>query len=129
MKWRKEMKRLSLKFTSILFVVGIAFTGLMSSAAQNSNKRTTAERTMEGYISDNHCGLHHMKSMGDDKACTLMCVKNGGKFVLADRDHKRVYQLDKTGQDKAREFAGQKVKVTGRLTGKTIRVSAIEAAG
>ena len=68
-----------------------------------------------------------MAGMGDDKSCTLMCVKNG-KFVLADRDHKRVYKLDKTGQEKAREFAGQKVKVTGRLSGKTIRVTAIEAA-
>jgi len=68
-----------------------------------------------------------MESMGDDKSCTLMCVKDG-KFVLADRDHKRVYQLDKAGQEKAREFAGQKVKVTGRVVGKTIRVSAIEAA-
>ena len=27
-----------------------------------------------------------------------------------------------------REFAGQKVKITGRITGKTIRVTAIEAA-
>jgi len=51
------------------------------------------------------------------------------KFVLADRGHKRVYQLDKTGQEKAREFAGQKVKVTGRVMGKTIRVTSIEAAG
>ena len=122
------MKRLSLKSTSILFVLGIAFMGLTSSAAQNSNKSATAERTIEGYISDNHCGLHHMKGMGDDKACTLMCVKNGGKFVLADRSHKRVYQLDKTGQEKARDFAGMKVKVTGRLSGRTIRVTAIEAA-
>ncbi len=47
---------------------------------------------------------------------------------LADRDHKRVYQLDKAGQEKAREFAGQKVKVTGRVVGKTIKVTAIEAA-
>ena len=122
------MKRLSLKSTSILFVLGFAFMGLTSSAAQNSNKSATAERTIEGYISDNHCGLHHMKGMGDDKACTLMCVKNGGKFVLADRSHKRVYQLDKTGQEKARDFAGMKVKVTGRLSGRTIRVTAIEAA-
>ena len=129
MKWRKEMKRLSLKLTSIVFVLSIAFIGLTSNAAQNSNKSATAERTIEGYISDNHCGLHHMKSMGgDDKACTLMCVKNGGKFVLADRGHKRVYQLDKTGQEKARDFAGMKVKVTGRLSGRTIRVTAIEAA-
>jgi hypothetical protein len=63
----------------------------------------------------------------DEKDCTLMCVKNG-KFVLADRDHKVVYQLDRAGQEKAREFAGQKVKITGRITGKTIRVTTIETA-
>ncbi len=68
-----------------------------------------------------------MDGMESDKACVLMCVANG-KFVLADRDHKKIYQLDKVGQDKAREFAGQKVKITGRITGKTIRVTAIEAA-
>jgi len=56
-----------------------------------------------------------------------MCVKSG-KLVLADRDHKRVYQLDKNGQQKAGEFAGEKVKVTRRVTGKTIRVAAIEGA-
>ena len=63
----------------------------------------------------------------DAKECTLMCVKGGGKFILADRLHKRVYRLDNAGQQKAREFAGQKVKVTGRVTGKMIRVTAIEA--
>lgn len=31
------------------------------------------------------------------------------------------------GQEKAREFAGQEVKITGRITGKTIRVTTIEA--
>jgi hypothetical protein len=30
--------------------------------------------------------------------------------------------------EKAREFAGQKVKITGRITGKTIRVTTIETA-
>jgi hypothetical protein len=38
------------------------------------------------------------------------------------------YRLDKAGQQKARDFAGQKVKVTGRVVGKTIRVTGIEAA-
>jgi len=93
-----------------------------------AQKTKPAEKSLVGFISDNHCGLKHQTGMGDDKSCTLMCVKNGGKFVLADRDNKRVYQLDQAGQDKAREFAGQKVKVTGRVSGKTIRVTAIEAA-
>jgi Cu+-exporting ATPase len=92
----------------------------MTTTVQNSNSKTRPETSLVGYVKDNHCGLEHMEGMGDDKSCTLMCVKNG-KFVLVDREHKHVYQLDKPGQEKAREFAGQKVKVTGRLTGKTIR--------
>lgn len=69
-----------------------------------------------------------MPGMGDDKSCTLMCVKGGRKFVLADSNHRVEYRLDKAGQEKAREFGGQKVKVTGVVTGKTIKVTAIEAA-
>lgn len=108
----------------MLLVLGVVLVTPLSGVAQKTQR---AEKTLIGYVSDNHCGLKHMAGMGDDKSCTLMCVKHG-KFVLADRDHKRVYQLDKTGQAKAREFAGQKVKVTGRVSGKTIRVTAIEAA-
>jgi len=124
----ETMRSILLRLTLILLVLGAASVVPFSSAAQNSNKSATQERTIAGFISDNHCGLKHMKGMGDDKSCTLMCVDRGGKFVLADRDHKRVYQLDKTGQEKAREFAGQKVKITGRVTGRTIRVTNIEAA-
>ena len=114
----KNVKRMLM-----LLVVGVVLVAPISGLAQ----RRSAERTLTGYVSDNHCGLKHTSGMGDDKSCTLMCVKNG-KFVLADRDHQRVYQLDKTGRERAREFAGQKVKVTGRVSGKTIRVTAIEAA-
>lgn len=101
---------------------GLATTG----ATQKTRAKTAAAKTVIGYISDSSCGLQHMAGM-DEKDCTLMCVKNG-KFVLADRDRKVVYQLDKVGQEKAKEFAGQKVKITGRVTGKTIRVTVIEAA-
>lgn len=107
----------------MLLVLELVLVTPLSSIAQ----KKPAVRTLIGYVSDNHCGLKHMAGMGDDKSCTLMCVKDG-KFVLADRDHKRVYQLDKTGQEKAREFAGQKVKVSGRVSGRTIKVTAIEAA-
>ncbi|MDQ2920706.1 MAG: DUF5818 domain-containing protein [Acidobacteriota bacterium] len=114
------------KSTSMLLALVAVLAVSLTSTAQNSNSKTRPETAVVGYISDNHCGLKHMAGMGDDKSCTLMCVKHG-KFVLADRDHKRVYNLDKTGQAKAREFAGQKVKITGRRTGKTIHVTAIEA--
>jgi len=123
-----EMRTLSLKVSFILLALAAASAVSVSGIAKNSNNNSAQETTIVGYISDSSCGLKHMSGMGDDKNCTLACVKGGGKFVLADRDHKVVYRLDNTGQEKAREFAGQKVKVTGQVTGKTIKVSAIEAA-
>ena len=118
----------------LLISIGILATLSLSTASifgatrvtQKAKTKTATARTVIGYISDSSCGLQHMAGM-DEKECTLMCVKNG-KFVLADRDRKVVYQLDKVGQEKAREFAGQKAKITGRITGKTIRVTGIEAA-
>jgi hypothetical protein len=108
---------LSLHSASALATIGVT---------QKTKAKSAAAKTVVGYISDSSCGLQHMSGM-DEKDCTLMCVKNG-KFALADRDHKVVYQLDQAGQEKAREFAGQKVKITGHITGKTIRVTTIEAA-
>ena len=121
------MKRLLINL-GILVALSLNMASALANpgGTQKTKARTAAARTVVGYISDSSCGLEHMAGM-NEKDCTLMCVKNG-KFVLADRDHKVVYQLDRVGQEKAREFAGQKVRITGRLTGKTIRVTAIEAA-
>lgn len=121
------MKTLSLKLALILLVFGAASIVTQSGTAQNSNNKAAPETMIVGYIGDSACGLGHMSGM-DAKECTIMCVKGGSKYILADRDHKRVYRLDSAGQQKAREFAGQKVKVTGRVIGRTIRVTTIEAA-
>ena len=120
------MRTNSLRFLTLLLVVMATLTLPESALGQKTKKKPAPDRTLIGHISDAACGLQHMAGM-NEKDCTLMCVKNG-KFVLADREHKLVYQLDETGQERAREFAGQKVKVKGRVTGKTIRVTAIEAA-
>ena len=111
----------------ISLTLGMVLAFSLAVTAQNSRSKASPETTIVGYISDSMCGLKHMSGMGDDKNCTLACIKQESKFVLADRDHKRVYRLDQAGQEKAREFAGQKVKITGRVTGRTIRVTAIEA--
>jgi mono/diheme cytochrome c family protein len=98
-------------------------------AAQTGDKG--AEKTTVGYISDSMCGLDHSAmKMGDDKTCARKCVDAGAKFVLADRAHKVVYAMDAAVQEKAREFAGQKVQVTGLVDAKakTIHVTKIEAA-
>jgi hypothetical protein len=94
-----------------------------------------APKVFKGEVMDDMCakaGSHTemqkmMKSMGNDaKTCTVECVKLGGKYVLYDGDSKTSYQLDP--QDKAKEFAGQKVKVTGTSDGGTIHVKNIEPA-
>ena len=107
-------------------VIALSLNTVSAFAIQKTKVKTAGAKTVVGYISDSSCGLQHMEGM-NEKDCTLMCAKNG-KFVLADRDHKVVYQLDKVGQEKAPEFAGQNVKVTGRISGERIRVTAIEAA-
>ena len=131
------MKKLSLAILSFL-----VFTGLCFGAGK--------ERTFTGAIMDSQCsmmGSHEkMEAMHQDKlqqmgvkasddltgkaarACTLMCVKQGGKFVLFNKEKKVVYMLD--DQEKPEEFAGQNVKVTGTYDkkSKTIHVASIEAA-
>jgi len=86
-----------------------------------------APQTFTGVISDDMCGLDH-SGMGEDdeKKCTLSCVESGSDFVLADREHQKVYLLD--DQKKPREFAGDKVVVVGTLDGETIHVQSITAA-
>ncbi len=82
-------------------------------------------KIFSGEIMDNMCaaagshkGMEDMFHIGDDpKKCTLECVAKGGKFVLYNSETKTVYQLD--DQQKPKEFAGRKVKVSGAYNGKT----------
>jgi hypothetical protein len=75
-----------------------------------------------------HEAMMKMEGAKSAKECTLACVKQGGKFVLYDAASKTTYQLD--NQEKPKEFAGQKVKVSGTLDekSKTIHVRNIQAA-
>jgi hypothetical protein len=80
--------------------------------AQNKNG------TFTGEIMDKQCaqmGSHEnmTKAMGakDARECTLACVKNGDSFALLDPQTKKVYPIE--DQKKAREYAGQRVHITG----------------
>jgi hypothetical protein len=61
----------------------------------------------------------------DKKKCTLSCTESGSDFVLADKEHKKVYKLD--DQKRPKEFAGDKVVIVGTLDGDTIHVQSIAA--
>ena len=92
-------------------------------------------RTFRGEIMDSMCAAMGSHSPGgyqathtnNPKDCTLACVKAGAKLVLYNHAKKNTFQLD--DQAKARDFAGQKVKVTGTYdkATKTIHVEKMEA--
>jgi hypothetical protein len=118
--------------------------GMMAAATivLASGLASAKDKTFTGEIMDSQCaqnGSHAMmlkqegmanKDPNDPmakKMCTENCLKMGGKLVLYDAGTKTVYQLD--DQDKPKDFAGQKVKVTGSLdkATKTIHVATIKA--
>jgi hypothetical protein len=95
-------------------------------------------KTFHGEIADSQCSLNvhsltrsheemlKSKSMGGtSRNCTLYCIQFlGGDFVLSSKND--VFRLD--DQDKAKQFAGMKVKISGSLDPKTktIHVESIE---
>ncbi|HKT11103.1 MAG TPA: DUF5818 domain-containing protein [Terriglobia bacterium] len=118
------MKKVALAVVAIMVMATFSF-------AQGQNAKT-----FKGEIMDSMCasmGGHSQAAYESThthtpKDCTLACVKAGSKFVLYNKAKKTTLQL--SDQDKARDFAGQEVKVTGTYdkATKTIHVSNIEAA-
>ncbi len=108
---------------------------LLARAATDKDK----PKTFFGEIADSQCSLNvhsltrshqemlKSKSMGGtSRNCTLYCIQYlGGDFVLSSKDD--VLRLD--DQERIKEFAGRKVKITGSLDPKTktIHVEKIEA--
>jgi hypothetical protein len=95
-----------------------------------SSSAGQSTQTFTGIITDSECstGNHAKMRMGPtDAECTRACVSaHGASFVLY--TGKEVFAL--TDQQTPDKFAGQKVRVTGTLDGKTktIRVESISAA-
>jgi len=73
-----------------------------------------------GYIIDESCA--GKSAMKGNEACARKCIRGGSPAVLLSEGDK-VYKLD--DQAKVSEHAGHKVKVTGTLTGDTIKVDTI----
>lgn len=135
------MKKLLMLVMSVTLLSATAFAQnpcnpCSPKSGKTVSRATGKTRTIVGHIADSQCGLTHQKmqeagNMGkDDRTCTLKCVEMGGKFVLADRARNVIYTLDEESQEKAREFAGQKVKIRGQVDSKTktIHVESISAA-
>lgn len=118
-------------------ICAVIFTGALSLFAKGADKERT--KTFTGEIADSQCSLNvhsltrshqemlKSKSMGGtSRNCTLYCIQYlGGDFVLSSKND--VFRLD--DQDKAKQFAGMKVKITGSQDPKTkmVHVESMEA--
>jgi hypothetical protein len=86
---------------------------------------TAPPKSFTGVITDEMCGNDHkMMNVSPDSKCVTDCVKAGSKYVLFSET--KIYKL--SDQTAPAKFAGQKVKVTGALTGDTITVKSVEPA-
>jgi Protein of unknown function (DUF5818) len=117
-------------FIRIAYLVCLIITAAAFSHATQPDSST---QSFTGEITDSLCAkagshdqmMQDMKSMGHDKAtCTTKCIQLGAKYVLFDQSKGTVYVLD--DQDKAAKFAGQRVRVSGTIEKKNIKVADIE---
>ena len=88
-----------------------------------------ADQTWSGKISDSKCGATHSSTEHDgkklsDRECTAACIKGGAKYVFVSKG--KVYNLDNQDFADLPVHAGHTVKLTGEMTGDTIKVSKIE---
>ena len=90
-----------------------------------------ADQTWTDTISDSNCGHSHKSAIEHtgqkltDADCTRACVKGGGKYVFVSGN--KVYDIENQEESGLDANAGGKVKLTGQLTGNTIRISSLQA--
>ena len=84
------------------------------------------DQTMEGTLSNTHCGLKHSAPNASEAGCVNACIgAQNAKYALVVGD--KVYTLE--GGDKAeyQKLAGLSTKVTGHVDGMTIHVTSVAA--
>ena len=91
---------------------------------------SAADHTWTGKISDSMCGATHQKMSTEhgnakmsDRDCTMACIKEGGKYVFVSSG--KVYTLDNQDFAALSVHAGHMVKLSGVMTGDSIKVSKI----
>jgi hypothetical protein len=112
----------SLTFAVVFAGVTAAFAGNESAQALEDQQvdPLVPGQTFSGMITDSHCGPRHPDSKNSASECVRMCVRKGFRYTIVDGD--RNYEL--TGNpEQFGQLAGQRVSLTGVLSGGTIKVS------
>src|ERR1700733_14076469 len=114
------MRRLAL-------IVGITLllaTAVLQAGFRSGQQQNNTPLSYTGEIMDSKCagqGSHNQvmakEGVKTAKDCTLLCMKDGSKFVLYSADAKIAFNQD--DQDKPLEYAGEKVTIVGTYDGET----------
>jgi hypothetical protein len=97
----------------------------MQPAKAPSVSSQTPSQSYEGMITDTRCNAKHSAVIGLAASdCTRTCVHSGEHFALLDGD--AVYTLQGE-EDSLKKLAGERVKITGTLTGSQISVASVAA--
>ena len=82
------------------------------------------DTTLEGTLSNTHCGLKHATASKDSAGCVNACIgANNAKYALVVGD--KLYTLDGGVTADYQKLAGLSAKVTGRVDGTTIHVTSV----
>ncbi len=90
-----------------------------------TNFAVAGPQTLTGTVTDTMCGKKHMLPGKSDADCVRECMKSKGSWRYGLLVSDKVYSL-RGDSKKFDALAGQKVKVTGELSGSKIAVAAIE---
>jgi len=110
----------SVKFLFGLAVVAAWLTGTVVMQAQQQE-----HQTLEGTVSNTHCGLKHATASASPVGCVTACITGqNAKYALVSGG--KVITLDGMNAELAK-LAGMNAKVTGHLDGTTMKVEKVEA--
>lgn len=110
------------KFPNLLLMLALAVGMCILQPRLNAQQDSPAAQQRQP---DTASQTSTMNQASDPQTFSGKIAKAGGKYVLRDTADKGMYILD--DQDKAKQFEGQEVKVSGTLDAqtKTIHVSSI----
>ena len=100
------MKKVVTLMMLLMFVTGTAMAG-----------------DLVGWLSDAKCGADKGASESH-AACAKKCVEGGEAIVFIEDSDKKLYKVD--NQDAVKDHVGQKVTVSGKVTGDSIHVDSVK---
>lgn len=111
---------LALLFATLGAAAGVA-------AGETAQMTKVGAQSFEGMISCSHCGAKHQPALNRSATnCVRICVHTGSSFALIDDES--IYLLD-GDLVTLKRLAGQRARVTGTRTGRTIKVASVTSAG